>query len=342
MLLVKGCEPVRLEGTTTWTLLDFCSCAAHNAECHPRRAQILTTPIPCLHQPQVVITDQSVDSTYSLVPVDLRVLPGGDVFPIPLRTGMATRDIVAALVEELPDCQQPLQRLLEGDGLHFQDAEGFMWESLPHQLHTVQWLALRIGESSSHRRSGGLLSTTTTTWASDAPSLVEQLGSCQQCAPPLPAGVTAPDVCPLFRVDTHSSWPVTSAVDVVRGSSPPLRSTPTTVPPEGPPPDPERDPRTPPGTARGPSASRPSNGTCLELLTCGSFPQRPVMQPSTRRLSVLSCGRAPNKVYTRGSSRFSMLEDITPSIVRTRTPLCKRSLLWRSRTLLFRYEQCKF
>ena len=292
LLLVRGFTPVRLEGAETWTLLDFCSCAADNAECRPRRVQVLTSPMPDLLQPQVVVTEHTVDLHLTLLPIDLRAMPGGDVMPLLLREGMTTADIIAVIVEELPATKNFLEGAFAEGRVHFQDAEGFVLDSLPRHLHAMQWLALRCTHSPFGRGTGST-STTTTPFYVPVPELQLSRASCtsrgthEVCCAASPAFVqedlggqlVAPvavlpgidDSHQLHKEITSSHGPDlrepellrVSLIEVQASSQAPLWYRPVKVPPEGPPPDPDRDPRTPPVSARGPSSSRPSNADML-------------------------------------------------------------------------------
>ena len=120
-MLVRGAAPMRMIATTSWTLLDVCSLAADHVEGGARSIQVITCPIPGLLQPQVVVTDQAVDADHHLLPVDLRAAPCGDVVPVPFRAGITASEIVQAIVDELPDSREFLERTHQSEGLYFQD-----------------------------------------------------------------------------------------------------------------------------------------------------------------------------------------------------------------------------
>ena len=161
--MVRGCEPVRLDGSRAWTLLDFCAAAASNAECVPRRVQVLTSPIPAMLQPQIVVTDRADDADSVLLPVDLRAAPGGLVVPVLLRHGMSASEIVGAIVAEIPDSHTFFADAVVGIDFYFQDAAGFVWNKLPDHPQAIQWLALRRGVDPTVCPTHGTASTTTTT-----------------------------------------------------------------------------------------------------------------------------------------------------------------------------------
>ena len=285
LFLVRGCVPIRLDGAREWTLLDFCSAAASNAECIPRRVQVLTSPLPGLLQPQIVVTDQIADATCELLPIDLRAAPGGDVVPVLLRPGMSTSQIASAIVEELPDSQPFFDEARSGDGFHFQDAEGFIWDELPSYLSALQWIVLRRGPAPSTRDLWPITSTTTTAPGIPSHDLRKVTASEATCLSvdcdvvglsgrptaagydalqaPLPQGplMYAGMLASPCKLTYPGSCPPQQAilVDVKANSRPPDQARPIVVPPEGPPPNPDRDPRTP----RGPSSSRPSNADML-------------------------------------------------------------------------------
>ncbi|CAE7576372.1 unnamed protein product [Symbiodinium microadriaticum] len=308
LLLVRGCVPVRLDGAHTWTLLDFCASAASNAECIPRRVQVLTSPLPDLLQPQIVVTDQAADPACTLVPIDLRAAPCGDIVPVLLRQGMSTPEVIAAIIAEIPDSRAFLDEAMSGRGIYFQDAEGFIWDELPPHLSTLQWLVLRRGSAPPACVPRVPTSTTTT--------LPVQMW----CGPPQPALTEAPPLCvaadvpslpgshlegrcvalqapsqtsPLTHALLHGAgWSSchakecmqhqVSLVEVKAGSRPPALMSPIDVPPEGPPPHPDRETRTPPASARGPSSSRPSNADLLRAA------QIKVLPPEVAEAAVLT------------------------------------------------------
>ena len=298
LFMVRGCVPVRLDGARTWTLLDFCAAAASNAECIPRRVQVLTSPLPDLLQPQIVVTDQATDSACALVPIDLRVAPCGDIVPVLLRQGMSTSEVIAAIIEEIPDSRAFLDAAMSGEGLYFQDAEGFIWAELPSYLPTIQWLALRRGPVPFACAPRTLTSTTTSVpdhmwYGPQQPILAEAPAFCVAANVPGPSGYQCEGRCvesqaplqlgPLAHTVLHEPlWPScltkdcmphqVSLVEVKAGSRPPALTSPIDVPPEGPPPNPDRDTRTPPASARGPSSSRPSNADMLRAAQLKVFP----------------------------------------------------------------------
>ena len=276
LFMVRGCEPVRLEGSRTWTLLDFCAAAASNAECIPRRLQVLTSPIPDLLQPQIVVTDRADDSESVLLPVDLRAAPGGVVLPVLLRHGMSASEVVDAIIAEIPDSRAFFADASVGTDFFFQDVAGFVWTQLPGHLQAIQWLVLRRGSPPTVCPPGVPISTTTTTAGPDwddvqfavpAPSAaLHTAGRTPALPPPLwPAALSGQ---PAARPDDMNADAAlchmkVSLVEVTASSVAPNKPSPVVVPPDGPPPDPDRDPRTPPGTARGRSSSRPSNADMI-------------------------------------------------------------------------------
>ena len=68
-MLARGCAPVRLIGTVSWTMLDLRSLVADNLDDRARRIQVVTAPIPGLLQPQVTVTDCGVDESCCVLPI---------------------------------------------------------------------------------------------------------------------------------------------------------------------------------------------------------------------------------------------------------------------------------
>ena len=318
LFMVRGCEPVRLDGSSTWTLMDFCASAASNADCIPRRVQVLTSPIPDLLQPQVVVTDRSDDPDSVLLPVDLRAAPGGVVLPVLLRQGMSESDVVAAIVAEIPDSHAFFAEASVGTDFFFQDAAGFVWTQLPSHLQAIQWLVLRRGPAPMIRPPGVPTSTTTTTvetaWDDVQFTVLEQsaalhaVGRAPALPPPfLPAVLsgqldTRPAEVNTAEVFCHSK---VALVEVKAGSKAPSRPSHVSVPPEGPPPDPDRDPRTPPGTARGRSSSRPNNADMIRAAQVRVLPAE-VAEAAvyTAPVGAFSWSSAPHGPHTGAFSVF--------------------------------------
>ena len=144
-MFARGCAPVRLIGTVSWTMLDLCSLAADNLDDRARRIQVVTAPLPGLLQPQVTVTDCGVDASYCVLPVDMRCLPGGEVVAVPFCSGMELPDIIQAILHEIPDCRSSLDPLVEAGEIYVQDCNGFVIEQLFGVLPAHQWLALRRG-----------------------------------------------------------------------------------------------------------------------------------------------------------------------------------------------------
>ena len=144
-MFARGCAPVRLIGTVSWTMLDLCSLVADNLDDRARRMQVITAPIPGLLQPQVTVTDCGVDEAYCVLPVDMRCLPGAEVVAIPFCSGMRLPDIIQAIIHEIPDCRTSLQSLLDVGEIYVQDCNGFLIDQLQGALPAYQWLAIRRG-----------------------------------------------------------------------------------------------------------------------------------------------------------------------------------------------------
>ena len=142
-LLLRGFHPLRRIGQSRWTLMDFCDHAAMDINGTARCVQLMTTNIPGLLQPQIVVTDAADDVLSVLVPVDMRAAPGGEVVPIMLQPGMGFADIVTAIDTELPGCREGFEGLGGAGSLHFVDSQGLLVETLPDNPQSLQWLELR-------------------------------------------------------------------------------------------------------------------------------------------------------------------------------------------------------
>ncbi|CAE7250185.1 unnamed protein product [Symbiodinium sp. KB8] len=145
LMMVKGYPPVTLQGGRQWSLLDFASYAASQLDEPVRRVQLLTTSVPGIQEPQVVVTegDANIDlaAVETVLPVDLRGF-GAGVLPTALSPGMTCEDVLRAV--QLLDAS--LQTTLSGvstSDLFLQDAQGQVYEELPAHLLHMQWLAVR-------------------------------------------------------------------------------------------------------------------------------------------------------------------------------------------------------
>ena len=137
LMMVKGYPPVKLQGGRQWSLLDFASYAASQLDEPVRRVQLLTTSVPGIQEPQVVVTEG--DAGLDLA--DLRGF-GAGVLPTALSPGMTCEDVLQAA--QLLDAS--LQATLSGvsvSDLFLQDAQGQVYEALPAHLLHMQWLVVR-------------------------------------------------------------------------------------------------------------------------------------------------------------------------------------------------------
>ena len=123
--------------------MDFCDHAAMDINGSVRCVQVLTTNIPGLLQPQIVVTAEADDVTAVLLPIDMRAGPGGEVVPVMLRPGSRFEAIVAAIDAELPGSRDFFDGLGGSQHCHFVDSQGLLVEVLPADPRCLQWLELR-------------------------------------------------------------------------------------------------------------------------------------------------------------------------------------------------------
>ena len=166
-LLMRGFPPARLQGAARWSLIDFVNDAVSQCDRPPRRAQLLTTSLAGVDEPQIVVTEHtdSDDPHACVVPIDLRGMQG-EVIPVVLVPGMGLPEVLQAAAEHLPALPTALQVL--GSEAHsemfMQDAQGQVYEVLPQNLLHLQWLIIRPrSEAPFLQPLFGPTSTTTTT-----------------------------------------------------------------------------------------------------------------------------------------------------------------------------------
>ncbi|OLQ01201.1 hypothetical protein AK812_SmicGene16055, partial [Symbiodinium microadriaticum] len=143
-LLTKGFPPVRLQGSSRWSMVEFSNYAAMQLDSQPVRVQFLTTPLPDLDIPQVVVTVPGDVAGGVLVPLDLRAL-GLGILTLPISAEATVRDILDRAAECEPDLHDRLVEPWGQDRVYLQDHQGLVYESMPRELSALQWLVLRVG-----------------------------------------------------------------------------------------------------------------------------------------------------------------------------------------------------
>ena len=143
-LLTKGFPPVRLQGSSRWSMVEFSNYAAMQLDSQPVRVQFLTTPLPDLDIPQVVVTVPGDVASGVLVPLDLRAL-GLGILTLPISAEATVRDILDRAAECEPDLHDRLVEPWGQDRVYLQDHQGLVYESMPRELSALQWLVLRVG-----------------------------------------------------------------------------------------------------------------------------------------------------------------------------------------------------
>ena len=145
-LLMRGFPPARLQGAARWSLIDFVNDAVSQCDRPPRRAQLLTTSLAGVDEPQIVVTEHadSDDPNACVVPIDLRGMQG-EVIPVVLVPGMGLPEVLQAAAEHLPALPTALQVLGSEapSEMFMQDAQGQVYEVLPQNLLHLQWLIIR-------------------------------------------------------------------------------------------------------------------------------------------------------------------------------------------------------
>ncbi|CAE7031253.1 ggact.2 [Symbiodinium sp. CCMP2592] len=154
-----------------WTIEDYAADAVLNAPEPTAIFQVITVAIAGLPTPQFTLTPAGVPATSLTLPIDARHM-GGPVLALLLRPGMPCSEVFDRIAAVFPASRYLVDLATPLDGLFLQDALGRVWEALPDDLSTLQWLTVRIDRAafpgapqftpiSAHSQWTGTTSTTT-------------------------------------------------------------------------------------------------------------------------------------------------------------------------------------
>ena len=146
MMFVHGYPAIKLQGASSWSMLDFCRHAAVQIEEPPLSVQFLTSPVPGLSVPQITVTEAGIPQEGIVLPIDLRDIDL-EVTPMAVKAGTSLRTLLAQLGAIVPELGPALASHLQHDRVFLQDCYGHVHDCLPAEPQALQWLAVRIGAS---------------------------------------------------------------------------------------------------------------------------------------------------------------------------------------------------
>ena len=125
-----------------WSLNDIVSEATRSADERIKTVQVLTTTLPQLAVPQIVLTPADTAPNQLCVPIDLRPL-GGRPCTLLLQEGMPAQDVIQEAFRVCPTGPMFAPPPGEARDLFLVDAQGNVWEELPLELSQLQWLRIQ-------------------------------------------------------------------------------------------------------------------------------------------------------------------------------------------------------
>ena len=145
-MFVHGYPAIKLQGASSWSMLDFCRHAAVQVEEPPLSVQFLTSPVPGLDVPQITVTEAGIPQEGIVLPIDLRDI-ALEVTPMAVTAGTTMRTLLGQLGAIVPELGPALAHHLQHERVFLQDCHGHVHERLPAEPQALQWLAVRIGDS---------------------------------------------------------------------------------------------------------------------------------------------------------------------------------------------------
>ena len=133
---------VRKSGLT-WSASDFLNDAVVSCAEATICAQFLQPPIPDLPVPQITLTPPGWSLGSLAVAIDTRKV-GGTVCTVVLPPGCDKATLLDAIAAACPALAAVLHFAAAQDAVFFLDSAGRIWDVLPLQLDTLQWLSLQL------------------------------------------------------------------------------------------------------------------------------------------------------------------------------------------------------
>ena len=143
-MFVHGYPAIKLQGASSWSMLDFCRQAAVQVEEPPLSVQFLTNPIPGLAVPQITVTEAGIPQEGMVLPIDLRDI-ALDITPMAVKAGTSLHAFLEQLGGIVPELSAALAPHLQQNSVFLQDSHGHVHDYMPTEPQAMQWLAVRIG-----------------------------------------------------------------------------------------------------------------------------------------------------------------------------------------------------
>ena len=134
------------KATLTWSASDYLNDAVTSCPEAVICAQFLQPPIPDLPVPQITLTPPGGPLGSLAVAVDTRKV-GGTVCTVVLLPGCDKTTVLDAIAAACPALATVLHFALAQDAVFLLDSAGRIWDALPMQLDTLQWLSLQLDAS---------------------------------------------------------------------------------------------------------------------------------------------------------------------------------------------------
>ncbi|CAE7516044.1 Large2 [Symbiodinium sp. KB8] len=127
----------------TWAASDYLNDAIASCAEATICAQFLQPPIPDLPVPQITLTPPGWPLGSLSVAIDARKV-GGTICTVVLTPGCEKLTVLDAIATECPTLAPVLNFAVAQDAVFLLDSAGRIWEVLPLQLDTLQWLSLQL------------------------------------------------------------------------------------------------------------------------------------------------------------------------------------------------------
>ncbi|CAE7734509.1 unnamed protein product [Symbiodinium sp. CCMP2592] len=154
-----------------WTLQDLVTEAVRTAGERIRSVHILTSFLPDLAVPQLVLTPADAAMGHLCVPIDTRP-HGGRPCTLLMRPGITAQEVIELACQNCP-AGPAFALACEPRDCFLVDAQGHIWDELPADLSQLQWL--RIQPTGGQDAAPATSTTSTTTTSVQEPSDLSEL-----------------------------------------------------------------------------------------------------------------------------------------------------------------------
>ncbi|CAE7809930.1 unnamed protein product [Symbiodinium sp. CCMP2592] len=154
-----------------WSLQDLATEAVRTAGERIRSVRVLTSFLPDLAVPQLVLTPAAAAFGHLCVPIDMRP-HGGRPCTLLMRPGLTAQEVIELACHECPAGPAFALACAPRDCLIL-DAQGQIWDVLPADLSQLQWLRIQPTGGPDAAQAESTTSTTTTSDVQEPPTLSE-------------------------------------------------------------------------------------------------------------------------------------------------------------------------